>query len=220
MAARHSKERETNRSSKRLSGSERINAFVSRRLSRPDTRIIFVLPATPSRSIARFFRGRLWCRAREELPALRRDLRSRTKNANRVIAKHCGSSAGAGNAKAERDLTEEFVKLQVPVQVPNDSPRTFQTRKLASLVLRRRVLRKTPNSSCTVCVFSFLLSAKVCCKFGEHGWNNETPPLAQHHPGYPCHRHNPGMLRPGPQGKTISPIQPLHTRKSRQALGI
>eukprot|EP00752_Nemacystus_decipiens_P008310 g7428.t1 len=50
--------------------------------------------------------------AREELPALRRDLSSRTKHANRVIAKQCGSAAGAVNAKAERDLTDEFVKLQ------------------------------------------------------------------------------------------------------------
>lgn len=47
---------------------------------------------------------------------MRRDLCSRTKHANRVVVKQCGSAAGAGYAKAERDLTDEFVKLQVCVR--------------------------------------------------------------------------------------------------------
>ena len=53
-------------------------------------------------------------RSREELPALRRDLCAKTKHANRVVAEQCGSFAGEGYAKIERDLTDGFVKLQVP----------------------------------------------------------------------------------------------------------
>lgn len=81
---------------------------------RPYALVVFGLATAPYRPIVPP-PGLLCRRAREELPALRRDLRSKTKNANRVIAKHCGSSAGAGYAKAERDLTDEFVKLQVHV---------------------------------------------------------------------------------------------------------
>lgn len=51
--------------------------------------------------------------AREELPALRRDLRIKTSAVNHVMAKHGGSLSWAGCAKAERDLTDGFVKLQV-----------------------------------------------------------------------------------------------------------
>lgn len=52
-------------------------------------------------------------RSREELPALRRELCAKTKHANRVVAEQCGSFAGEGYARIERDLTDDFVKLQV-----------------------------------------------------------------------------------------------------------
>jgi len=43
---------------------------------------------------------------------LRRDLCAKTKHANRVVADQCGSFAGEGVARIERDLTDDFVKLQ------------------------------------------------------------------------------------------------------------
>lgn len=103
-------------------GPKRSNTFASRPRLLPDALLFFLSLYPPFNPIIST-RGRSCCRAREELPALRRDLCNRTKNANSVIAKQCGSAAGAGYAKAERDLTDEFVKLQVHVRF-DQAPRT------------------------------------------------------------------------------------------------